>query len=305
MLKNNKTYERTSDIIKSLMRELGVSFEKLCGVFRVYGVETVVNFPCKDLGFLSFHFSASKVSALGADPKLVISSLLLPRGSDFKGNIIEDIEREASKYNSDIVVKVNESECLGDPIVSTVVVGETRELLLPSETRSGDLLALIGVPGAEFLYSLAVRKPDIFEKFNFGEKIFKWREYRWMLSCLDAARTILSVARVRGMLWVGENGILGSLDMLSRLTGMGFVIRRNYLDLPPELVELSHHMGLDPLSAPSRGSIIVILSKDSPIGQFREILDAHGYRVSFIGFLSSKGRAIVEGDSQRTLTGIS
>ncbi|MEM3446690.1 MAG: hypothetical protein QW418_04660 [Candidatus Korarchaeum sp.] len=290
-LKGDKTHGKAFDTVRSLMGELGIRFEKSCGIFRVYGVETAVNFPCEDLGFLSFHFSASKVSTLGADPKLVISSLLVPSEIDSKkGDIIEDIRRESSKYHSDVVIRVNEVEHLKNPMVSTVVVGEARELLLPLEARVGDPLALIGVPGAEFLYSFATMRPHILERLDFREKISKWRDYKWMLSCLDAIRTIPSVAKVKGMLWVGENGILGSLDVLSRLTGMGFAIRRDYLELPPELVELTHHLGLDPLSVPSRGSVIVILSKDSPISQLKDVLDAHGYKVSFIGSLSSGDR---------------
>ncbi|MCS7103420.1 MAG: AIR synthase-related protein, partial [Candidatus Korarchaeum sp.] len=186
--------------------------------------------------------------------------------------------------------------------VSAVVVGETQELLLPSDAKVGDLLVLIGVPGAEFLYLLATKKLDILERLDFRERIYKWRDYKWMLSCLGLTRTIPSLFKVRGMIWVGENGILESLDILSRLTGMGFIIWRDYIEFPPELIELSRYLSLDPLSVPSRGSVIVVLPKDSPTSQLREILDAHGYRVSFIGSLSRKGmRSVVEGDKIREL----
>ncbi|MCS7102359.1 MAG: hypothetical protein NZ992_00570, partial [Candidatus Korarchaeum sp.] len=107
---------RSSDPANLPLGDLGIYFERFCGTFRVYGVETLINLPFEDLGFLSFHFSASKVSTLDADPKLFVSNLLLPKGSPLRGKIVEDIEREARRYNSGIFIKVNESEYLENPI---------------------------------------------------------------------------------------------------------------------------------------------------------------------------------------------
>lgn len=298
VFKGGKTQGGIYDLPVSLLKDLGIHLEKSCGIFRVYGGETLINLPYEDLGFLSFHFSASKVSTLGADPKLVMGSLLLPKESHLKEKIMDDIEKEAMRYNSKVVINVNESEYLSDPMVSAVAVGETREPLLPTDIKFGDLLVLIGIPGAEFLYTIASKGSGIPEESNLKERISRWRDYKWMLSCLDSSKAILSVSKVKGIVWVGEGGILGSLDKFSRSTGMGFSVWRDYIEFPPELVELCLYLGLDPLAVPSRGSIIAILPKDSPINQLKEVLDAHGYAASSIGSLTRGGRSIVRGDTE-------
>jgi len=285
-----------------LMRELGVYLERSCGAFRVYATETLTDLPVEDLGFFSLHFPASRISTLGADPKLILGTFLLPkdRFSDLK--IVEEMEEEAKRYRLESAARVAEARLGEGPIASAVIVGEARDLMLPVNVRAGDIIALIGVPGADFLYLIASKRPDLVEKADLGDNLSKWKRCRWMLTCLDAARTIPSVAKVSGMICVGESGILGSLTLLSKLSGMGFVIWRDRIEFPPELVEISHHMGLDPLSVPSRGAVLAILPKDSPTDKIGEILDAHGYRMSLIGSLRTGGGRIVEDGRIRELS---
>ncbi len=271
---------------ETILSELDLALERSRGSYNVYTTGVVTGIPPEDIGFISFHLPASKISALGADPKFVFGSFLLPEG--YQG-IVEDFEEEAHRYGSRAKSKVVHGR---RALAIISMRGEVREIILPTNVKIGDLIALIGVPGAEFLYLIANRKPELFMRLGMEDNIRKWKRALWMLTCVDAVRTLLTISRVDGLICVDSGGILESLNKLADLSGTGFIISRDKIEFPPELMRISTQMYLDPLKLPSSGVTLAAIPKYAQVSQISEILEMHGHRVSFIGNIAREVRII-------------
>jgi hydrogenase expression/formation protein HypE len=270
-----------------VLPELNLVLETSRGYYKVHTTEVIAEIPLEDMGFLSFHLPASKISAVGADPRFVFGSFFLP---EIHREIVENFEGEAQRYHARVESKVVYGRKRALAIVS--IRGEVREIILPTNIKVGDLIVLIGVPGAEFLYLIANRKPELFTKLGMGDSVLRWKRALWMLTCVDAAKTTLMISKVNGLICVDSNGILESLNKLADLSGTGFMISRDSIEFPPELVSIATQMNLDPLRLPSSGVVLAAIPKYERVDQIREILEVHGYKVSFIGNVSREVRVI-------------
>lgn len=272
--------------IEMILPELDLALERSQGSYKVYTTEVITGIPPADIGFVSYHLSASKISTLGADPKFAFGSFLLSEGHR---GIVEDFEEEAHRYGSRAKTRV----AYGRRALAIISMrGEAREIILPTSVKIGDHIALIGVPGAEFLYLIANKEPELFMRLGMKYNIWRWKRARWMLTCVDAVRTLLTISRVDGLICIDSRGILESLNKLSDLSGTGFIISRDRIEFPPELVRIATEMNLDPLKLPSSGVTLAAIPKNAQVNQIGEILEIHGYRVSFIGNIVREVRMI-------------
>lgn len=282
----NSLKGNSESLDETILPELNLALEGSQGSYRVYTTEVITGIPPSDIGSISFHLPASKISALGADPKFAFGSFFIPEGHR---GVVEDFEREARRYGSRTGSKI----VRGRRALAIVSMrGEAREIILPTNVKIGDYIALIGVPGAEFLYLISNKKPELFKRLGMEDSIWRWKRALWMLTCIDAVRTLLTISRVNGLLCVDSRGILESLNKLADISGTGFIISRNRIIFPPELMRIATQMDLDPLELPSSGVTLAAIPKNVQVNQIGEILEIHGYWVSFIGNIAREVRVI-------------
>jgi len=278
--------------------------ERLLGLTRIYACDPALGVPLEDLGFFSFHFSASDVAVLGAEPKLMTSTILLPEGTDVELalRIARDIDYEAYRYNVSIVTgHIGWYKAVKEPVVVTTVIGEVRNPITPTMARSGDILLLVGIPGAEFLYGVAHFKPDLIERIFGPHTVRRWKKTRWMLTAVDKAKDLAMFTKVNGMKDGAEGGLIRMLNDFADASSLGFKIWRERILFPPEILKLSDSLGFNPLAASSSGTVLAAIPKSAPLGFLRELIESHGFVTSIIGELVSdpESRNIVEGDSLR------
>ncbi len=275
---------------------LDAGAERLMGLTRVYAVDPSLGVPLDDVGYFGFHFSASDVAVLGAEPRIMSSTILLPSGfkEDYAVKIAEDLSREAYRYNVSIITgHTGWYDSINEPVVVTTVIGETRKIISPKSAKEGDVLMLIGIPGAEFLYGLAHFNPEILQRISDRATVERWRRARWMLTAVDKARDLATFSKVNGMKDGAEGGMIRLLNDFADASGLGFIVRRENFLFPPELVKLGEILNFDPLAASSSGVVLAAIPRNSPLDFLRELIESHGFPVSIIGELKGKGRYIV------------
>ncbi|MCD6348232.1 MAG: hypothetical protein J7L91_01225 [Candidatus Korarchaeota archaeon] len=287
-----------SNIVLPPSPSLDAGAERLFGITRVYATDPALGVPLEDLGYFAFHLSASDVAVMGAEPRIMTSTILLP--SDFDGEVAlklaKDISWEAYRYGVSVITgHTGWYSSLKEPVVVTTVIGEVKDPITPDLARSGDTLLLVGIPGAEFLYGLAHFRPDLLLEVSNRRTVERWKRARWMLTAVDKARNLAMLARVNGMKDGAEGGLIRLLNDFADASGLGFVIWRERIFFPPELVRLGRKLGFDPLAASSSGLVLAVIPRASPLEFLRELMESHGFHISIIGELRTEGRRIVTG----------
>ncbi len=280
---------------------LDAGAERLMGLTRVYATDPALGVPEEDLGYFAFHFSASDVAVMGAEPKLITSTVLLPpdAGDEVALKIARGIDWEAFRYGVAVITgHTGRYDSVREPIVVTTVIGEAREPITPRLARVGDRLLLVGVPGAELLYGLAHFNPSLLEKID-PRSPAKWRRVRWMLTAVDAARDLALFARVNGMKDGAEGGLIRLLNDFADASDLGFVVNRDLIPFPPELIRLGRREGFDPMAASSSGVVLAAIPGNLPLGFLKDLMESHGFVVTVIGELRTERRELVEGGSTR------
>ncbi len=272
--------------------------ERLMGLTRVYATDPALGVPGEDLGYFAFHFSASDVAVLGAEPKLMSSTILLPSDAsdDLALRIAKGIDWEAYRYGVTVITgHTGWYESVKEPIVVTTVIGEVREPVTPKLARIGDRLLLVGIPGAELLYGVAHFNPTLLEE-RFGKRTVKrWRRARWMLTAVDSARDLALFSRVNGMKDGAEGGLIRLLNDFADAAELGFTVNKDLIPFPPELLRLGREMGFDPMAASSSGVVLAAIPGNLPLGFLKDLMESHGFSVSMIGELKKEGRELVVG----------
>lgn len=276
--------------------------ERFMGITRVYATDPALGVPEKDLGYLAFHFSASDVAVLGAEPKLMTSTILLPADADdeLALEIAKGIDWEAYRYGVTIITgHTGKYNSLKEPIVVTTVIGEVREPITPKLARVGDRLLLIGVPGAELMYGIAHFNPFLLEN-TFGKRsVEKWRKARWMLTAVDAARDLAMFTRVNGMKGGAEGGLVRLLNDFADAAELGFILNRDRISFPPELERLGKMLGFDPIAASSSGLVLAAIPGNLHFEFLIDLMESHGFLVRVIGELLKDERKLVTGGEVR------
>ncbi len=270
--------------------------ERLMGLTRVYATDPALGVPEEDLGYFAFHFSASDVAVLGAEPKLMTSTILLPADADDNTalRIAKGIDWEAYRYGVAVITgHTGRYESVREPIVVTTVIGEVREPVTPKLAKAGDKLLLVGVPGAELMYGVAHFNPTLLEE-RFGKRsVERWRRARWMLTAVDSARDLVLFSRVNGMKDGAEGGIIRLLNDFADAAELGFTVNGDVIPFPPELLKLSDEMGFDPLAASSSGVVLAAIPSNMPLGFLKDLMESHGFVVRVIGELRKGGRELI------------
>ncbi len=270
--------------------------ERLMGLTRVYATDPALGVPEEDLGYFAFHFSASDVAVLGAEPKLMTSTILLPSDAsdDLALRIAKGIDWEAYRYGVTVITgHTGRYESVKEPVVVTTVIGEVREPVTPKLARVGDRLLLVGIPGAELLYGVAHFNPTLLEE-RFGKRtVERWRRARWMLTAVDSARDLVLFSRVNGMKDGAEGGLVRLLNDFADAAGLGFTVNRDLIPFPPELLRLGRERGFDPMAASSSGVVLAAIPGNLPLGFLKDLMESHGFVVRIIGELRKEGRELV------------
>ncbi len=267
--------------------------ERLMGLTRVYATDPSLGVPLDDLGYFAFHFPSSDVAVLGAEPRIMTSAILLPSGfeEDKAVKIADDLNWEAYRYDVSIITgHTGWYDSINEPVVVTTVIGETRKVISPKSARSGDILMIIGIPGAEFLYEAAHFKPEILQKVSDRRAVERWKRSRWMLTAVDKARDLAMFSRVNGMKDGAEGGMIRLFNDFADASGLGFVVRKEKFPFPPELIRLGDTLGFDPLAASSSGVVLAAIPRNSSIDFLKELMESHGFPVSIVGELKGKDR---------------
>ena len=251
----------------------------------VVSVNPAIGVPVDCLGFFGFHYAASNVAVSMAVPRYATLTVLLPLGSteDTLEIIVKGFGREAERYRVRVVAgHTGTYKGVSSPLVVATVLGErVREPVAPSP---GDYVVIVGSIGLETLWLLEVAER--------GEYGVDWRS----LTPLPAALKLVRVEGVKLMHDVSEGGLLGALHEISREYDVK--ISLNSSSVP--LAEGVRGVGVDPLLAPSYGSLIAIVEEE--VEEVGRVCEELGVRYGVVGRVEEGAGVYVDGVARKAGT---
>ncbi len=222
---------------------IGVERPQLDAVIHgdtAYTTNPAIGVPDDELGFFAYHYAASNIAVAFAKPEILLVDALFPPSYSLEAvrRILGDLRKEAGKYGSRIIGgHTARYKGIEAPLLTVTAAGHTTRARRPPSP--GDHVLLVGTPGLEALHMLG-RKVEL-------EK----------LTPLPSALALHTAPGVKLMHDVSEGGVAGALLEVAYAYNVGIEIEP--LQPPPGLPE-----GVDILSAPSYGVLVVIAESGEP-----------------------------------------
>ena len=239
------------------------------------------------IGRFAVDINANDVACLGADPRWMTLTLLLPSGTEREkiSRIMEEASDEAESLGVAIVSGHTELvQGLERPIVSGTMIGLSRILLDPEKVQEGDKLVMTGSAGLEGGAILA----DTFEKElrNKGiedSTLRTARNFVRRLPIVEPARRARD--KVSLMHDPTEGGLLGGIRELGLLTGKGIKLEEERVKVEPETKSICAALEVDPLRLIASGSLLLVV-RPNRVPQLLEELSE--FDPALIGTLSEE-----------------
>jgi hydrogenase maturation factor len=266
---------------------------------RVLVVKTdPITFPAGDPGWYLVHVNANDIACMGADPKWLLVTALLPERNTTPSlvtDIFESLEKAASGIGVSLVGGHTEITIgLDRPILIGCMLGETtRDRLIDTHSaKPGDAILLckgIAIEGT----SLLAREGSDKRLSDLDTEVLH-RAAGFLtdpgISVVQAARTLASSgALVRGMHDPTEGGLASALRELAASAGLAAEIDPDAIPIYPETAAICARLGLDPMGLISSGALLAVVDPQH-VGFATQALEAAGISCVRIGsFTSDEG----------------
>ncbi|MCK4436741.1 AIR synthase family protein [bacterium] len=244
----------------------------------------------EEVGDYLININANDIATMGARPRWLLATLLLPEGKTTE-SLVEDIFLRVSKACGELGICLCGGHCeithgLDRPIVVGLMLGELEKekLVRSSGARVGDDILLtkgIAIEGT----SIIAREKEADVKEKFGESFLN-RVKNYLrepgISIVREALLAVECAEVHAMHDPTEGGLSMGLYELSKASKKGMIIYEEEISILPECQTLCQEFNLNPLGLIASGALVIALeSRDTK--KLLHAYDREGINCSIIG----------------------
>ena len=258
-----------------------------------------ITFATDLIGWYMVNVNANDIAVMGATPKWLLSTLLLPEGTT-EGEVSEVFEQLSSACSElDITLVGGHTEIsygLDRPIAVGAMLGEVmkEDAVLSSGVRPGDVLLLTKGVAIEGMSILAREAAATLLEAGVDRGVIETAAaglYDPGISVVRDARIACASGEVHAMHDPTEGGISGGLYELAAASGVGLDVDFDSIPLLHECQAICDALELDPLGLIASGALLAAVSP----GDTSAILDslsAEGIRASVIGNATDSHRDV-------------
>lgn len=246
-----------------------------------------------------FHIAVSDVALSGLAPSHLSLTVTLPPGADQEqfGEVWAVIDEEAR--DADIAITTGHTgryEGCAYPYIGAATafaVGDPTALVVPAGASPGDVLLVTNGPAIETVGVIAMRFGDQLDVD--ADVIDAARDRFWEMDVLSAARTAAATGGVTAMHDATERGLANACHELAAAADVGLDITRDHLPVGEGVDALCSHLGIDPLTASSTGTVLLAAAPDD-VDELLAAFDANGIRAAPIGHVHDGDGVCIDGD---------
>lgn len=259
-----------------------------------------ITFVADDLGHYLVQVNANDVATIGATPRWLLVTLLLPAGSTPRGlpeRLMDQIGQACNALGIALVGGHTEvTTAVTRPVAVGALLGEVApaRLVTPRGARPGDRLLLTkGVP----LEGTAILATDFRTRLIDGFSAAELEAAAGFLrrpgiSVVADARIALAAGRVHAMHDPTEGGLKAALWELAQASGRRLRVAADAIPVPPISRRICAHLGLDPLATIASGALLLAVPVDDATA-VREALEQADIRCADIGGVEAGPTAVI------------
>jgi len=223
-----------------------------------------------NIGWLAINIAANDIAVSGASPRWGLLTLQFP--TDYNKDMIREVMVDLHKASQELDIEIigghsEVIEKIENPLITTALIGTTREPIYTKDSEPGDKIVQIGEAGLEGTWILASDFGVELKKMGADSKTLE--EARSLKEDISVVKQALDIKnKVNSMHDPTEGGILQGLYEMAYASKNEFLIHSR-----PELkdisIEICDKLGLDPLRLISSGCLLATVpeSKDLKTGR--------------------------------------
>jgi len=254
-----------------------------------------ITFAADRIGWYLVNINANDVVCMGADPKWLLVTCLLPEhGTDAESveALFEDLSSACSELGISVCGGHTEVTLgLDRPILVGQLLGEVAKdrFVDKRNVRPGDVVLLTKGIAVEGTCVIARERAGLLEKKVPGETLAKARGFLEDpgISVVKDARVALEAAGpdVHGMHDPTEGGLVQGVRELAMRAGVGIRIEWEKIPVLPETRILAEPFGIEPMGLLASGSLLLAVAPACE-GRVRGALEGAGIPCARIGLVS-------------------
>ncbi len=263
-----------------------------------------ITFVSQEAGTYLVHVNANDLSCLGAIPRWMLVTALLPEVGSTEAlvaELFEQLKTSCAQLGISLIGGHTEITAgVPRPLLIGTLIGTAGPagLLYPGKAQRGDRLLLARPAGIEGTALLAIERTKELTS-TFGAE-FVSRSQRLLhdpgISVVEIARVLLETGAVTALHDPTEGGVANGVREIAAASGLGAVMNRELVPLLEETKIVAQHFGIDPLGMLSSGTMLASISA-ADVERVAAHCHAHGIQTSIIGKLTTptSGFHLIEG----------
>ncbi len=251
----------------------------------------------EDVGRAAVLVNVNDIAAAGADPRWLLATVLLPRGTTPSQALAQLRALAAAAADAGVALAGGHTEvtdAVNRPVVSLTALGTVgrAELKDKRSARRGDRVLLTKELAMEGAALLAEELGERLRALGMtAAELDACRGLQERASILPEARIARGFAGVRALHDVTEGGLAAALRELAAATGRGVLVHVDRIPVSAETRRLCDLLGADPLGLIASGSLLVCCDPAEAAGLLAA-LAAAGIPATDIGELTDEGAGV-------------
>jgi hydrogenase expression/formation protein HypE len=255
-----------------------------------------ITFVSREAGVYLVNVNANDLACLGAIPRWMLVTALLPEGSCTPvevSHLFDQLRDTCASLGISLIGGHTEVTAgVTRPLLSGTLIGIAgpRGLLYPGEARRGDRLLLARPAGIEGTALLALERAQELEA-EYGSE-FVHRAQRILrdpgISVVSVARALLETGVVTSLHDPTEGGVATGVREIALASELGAVMNRQLVPLLEETRTIAVHFDLDPLGMLSSGTMLATVPAQQ-VDMVSRYCAESGINIAQIGKLTSAG----------------
>jgi hydrogenase maturation factor len=225
-----------------------------------------ITLASRDMGRYLVEVNANDVAVMGAKPRWLLLTILLPPGREARRHfsaIMRQVQEACDERKIALVGGHSEvTEGLSRPIAVGAMFGEIdgSRILDKRQIRAGDELFLTGSIAIEGTAALARDFQPLLRARGLGQSLLQRARkllFQPGISVVRAAEIAAPVAGVRALHDPTEGGIIGAVYELGVRAGCGIQLDADSIPILSETAAICQVLGLDPFRLLASGSLLI------------------------------------------------
>ena len=250
-----------------------------------------ITFATEEIGWYLVCVNANDIATMGARPKWLLCTLLLPEGRTDEAlveGIFSQIRSACDRFGISLVGGHTEvTYGLDRPIVVGHMLGEVDKgrLITSSGARPGHKLLLVKWAAIEGTSIIARELADKLREAGVDEKTIERAKgflYDPGISVVEEALLCCEAGRPSAMHDPTEGGVATGIHELAEASEVGVRVKAQRIPLLPETERFCSLLGIDPLGLIASGSLLVA-APPHEARKIRQVFDEKGIPCSEIG----------------------